>query len=101
MRKLKKPRCIVCDKELKLLPSWDTDEDIKRLKKYYNNIDNPPHLYNVINGDGCVMAAIGGAYGSRYDYTTLAIGICDECIDIKVESKAVLFFDHMHMPDRV
>ena len=79
MRKIKKPRCFRCDKQINFLYEVDSDY-IKKQAIRYRRQKSIKDLYNEENIRDGVMIVIEPSYGSMYDEDEIVIGICDQCI---------------------
>ena len=77
MRKTRKPKCIVCEKELSLLYS---DSEAGLRKEYVKN-DIMEKFYNHVNTLDSTMVTIEPGYGSKFDLDKIVIGICDDCLE--------------------
>jgi hypothetical protein len=72
-------KCIICDKKIELL--YDDDSAVN-----HNKHDIINRLYN--NG---VVDSFDAGYGSKYDGSTFYFGICDSCIEKKLETSNIVY----------
>jgi len=72
-------KCIVCDKKIDLI---------------HNDVTAVSHdkhdILSRLFGDG-VVDSFNAGYGSKYDGSTFYFGICDSCIEKKLESSNVVY----------